>query len=58
MLSIHSASLSLARAAVPTMTTSPLMGKAYAETMPGVTAPMGFFDPMGLSKDKSEARLR
>ena len=59
MLSFHSASLSLARASVPTMTVStPLMGKAYAETMPGVTAPFGFFDPLGLMDDKSPEEIR
>lgn len=28
------------------------------EEMPGVTAPLGFFDPLGFSKDVSEGRLR
>ena len=57
MLSIHSASLSLARAGVPSMTVStPLMGKAALEKMVGQTAPFGIFDPLGLADDKSEDR--
>merc|ERR1719460_1400131 len=30
---------------------APLMGKAFAETLPGVTAPMGYFDPLGLADE-------
>ena len=58
MLSFHSASLSLARAGVPSMTVStPLMGKAALEKMVGQTAPFGIFDPLGLADDKSEEEL-
>ena len=34
-------------------------GKAYLQTMPGITAPFGFFDPMGLTDDitMEEAKL-
>merc|ERR1719199_2023639 len=42
--SLASSSLSSARAAPIKMQ---LTGRAFAETLPGVTAPMGFFDPCG-----------
>jgi len=34
-----------------------LRGRAYAETMPGVTGPLGFFDPLNLMEDKSPAEI-
>jgi hypothetical protein len=40
---------------------SPVMSSTLSEDfeeMPGVTAPLGFFDPLGFSKDVSEGRLR
>ena len=32
-------------------------GRAYAEKMPGVTAPFGFFDPLGLTPETKEELL-
>merc|ERR1711924_220474 len=36
---------------------APLMGKAFAETLPGITAPMGYFDPLGLSDELTAAEV-
>merc|ERR1719247_2893036 len=36
---------------------APLMGKAFAETLPGITAPMGYFDPLGLADELSAAEV-
>merc|ERR1719460_161801 len=36
---------------------APLMGKAFAETLPGVTAPMGYFDPLGLADELSAEEM-
>lgn len=41
---------------VPDVSASPT-GRAFAETMPGVTAPLGFFDPLGFMDDKSPAEI-
>merc|ERR1712087_1071312 len=41
-----------------TIADKPLSGRAYAETMPGITAPLGFFDPLGFMDDKSPAEIR
>merc|ERR1712129_389115 len=34
------------------------MGKFDPKTMPGVTGPLGFFDPLGFSTDASEGKVR
>merc|ERR1719199_1885902 len=34
-----------------------LTGRAYAETLPGVTAPMGFWDPLGLLDDRTNESI-
>ena len=33
------------------------MGKAFAETLPGVTGPMGYFDPLGLADELSSEEI-
>jgi hypothetical protein len=46
--------LSFAATSVSSMVVNtPLTGRAFAEKMPGVTAPLGFFDPLGFFEDKS-----
>merc|ERR1711924_549724 len=36
---------------------TPMTGRAFAETLPGITAPMGYFDPMNLLEDKSPEEI-
>jgi len=33
-------------------------GKAYIQTLPGISAPFGFFDPMGLTDDLTEMEVK
>merc|ERR1719149_570774 len=33
------------------MTVTPLSGPAFAQTLPGITAPFGYFDPLNLIED-------
>merc|ERR1740138_1251999 len=35
-----------------------LTGRAFAETLPGITGPLGFFDPLGFTDDKNVAEIR
>ena len=49
MLALYSASHAMVSTS-PTLTPPP-MGAAYAKTLPGVVAPLGYFDPMGLLDD-------
>ena len=54
--------LAMIHSLVPSMTTMPPMmnGKAFAETLPGVSSPFGFFDPLNMtpeSKVRARARL-
>merc|ERR1711990_1135899 len=35
-----------------------LRGRAYGETMPGITAPLGYFDPLGLMDDLDASECR
>ena len=51
MLSIASSSLSFTARAAPIK--MQLTGRAFAETLPGVTAPMGLFDPLGFMDDQT-----
>merc|ERR1719424_1606710 len=36
---------------------APAMGRAFAETLPGITAPLGYFDPLGLLEDKTSEEI-
>merc|ERR1719486_1788069 len=36
---------------------APATGRAFAETMPGITGPLGFFDPLGFTDDKTPAEV-
>merc|ERR1719258_1036994 len=54
-VTVHTASSTIRMEAV-----SPepkLMGKAFGETLPGVTAPMGYFDPLNLSGELSAEEI-
>merc|ERR1719316_2651524 len=33
------------------------MGRAFAETLPGITAPLGYFDPLGFLDDKTKEEI-
>merc|ERR1719353_1143283 len=36
---------------------APATGRAFAETMPGITGPLGFFDPLGFTDDKTKEEV-
>ena len=46
--------LAIASISASSMTTLSPGGRAVAETLPGVTAPFGYFDPMNLTPDTKE----
>ena len=65
MLSLNTMSLSFAGnafAAAPVVSraaASPVMQSTFdIRAMPGVTAPLGFFDPLGFSQGQSEGRVK
>merc|ERR1740138_1074856 len=55
MLSL--ASISAYSMTVTTPATPPIMGAAFAKTLPGITAPMGYFDPLGLLDEKTTEEI-
>ena len=46
-----------AEAAVPADAVAAATGRAFAESLPGVTAPLGLFDPLGFLEDKSNEEI-
>jgi len=55
MLSFASSSLSFTARAAPVkmQDSATVTGRAYAETLPGVTSPLGLFDPLGFLDDQT-----
>merc|ERR1719380_75779 len=46
---------SMTATSITTTTTPPVGGgAAFAKTLPGVTAPLGYFDPMGLLEEQTK----
>ena len=49
--------LAMIHSLVPSMTVPTMNGKAFAQTMPGVSSPFGFFDPLNLCPEAKEEVL-